>query len=256
MNFPKNLLYSKTHEWVLFAEDGTATVGITDYAQDQLGDLVFVNLPEAGDTVTAGETFADVESVKAVSDVNSPVTGEVAEVNEGLADEPQRMNEDPYGSWFVRVKEITDREDLMAVWESARNLPPDEVFNQTRYVLADINGDGEGELLTGDAEGRITNLYTQQGGRPRHVKSGFVRDACYYLGGNRFLSTGSTGGRNMVLSLWHLDKQGSPVCDQYYYTREAEADPARQEVYVGTDPNTDGEEEKKSTYTVGELKAI
>ena len=113
MNFPKNLLYSKTHEWVLFDEDGTATVGITDYAQDQLGDLVFVNLPEAGDTVTAGETFADVESVKAVSDVNSPVTGEVAEVNEGLADEPQRMNEDPYGSWFVRVKEITDREDLM-----------------------------------------------------------------------------------------------------------------------------------------------
>ena len=73
MNFPKNLLYSITHEWVLFAEDGTATVGITDYAQDQLGDLVFVNLPEAGDTVTAGETFADVESVKAVSDVNSPV---------------------------------------------------------------------------------------------------------------------------------------------------------------------------------------
>ena len=113
MNFPKNLLYSKTHEWVLFAEDGTATVGITDYAQDQLGDLVFVNLPETGEAVTAGETFADVESVKAVSDVNSPVTGEVAEVNEGLADEPQRMNEDPYGSWFVRVKEITDREDLM-----------------------------------------------------------------------------------------------------------------------------------------------
>ena len=113
MNFPKNLLYTRTHEWVLFAEDGTAAVGITDYAQDQLGDLVFVNLPEAGDTVTAGETFADVESVKAVSDVNSPVTGEVAEVNEGLADEPQRMNEDPYGSWFVRVKEITDREDLM-----------------------------------------------------------------------------------------------------------------------------------------------
>ncbi|MEE3381368.1 MAG: hypothetical protein VZQ81_07465 [Succiniclasticum sp.] len=149
-----------------------------------------------------------------------------------------------------------DREDLMAVWESARNLPPDEVFNQTRYVLADINGDGEGELLTGDAEGRITNLYTQQGGRPRHVKSGFVRDACYYLGGNRFLSTGSTGGRNMVLSLWHLDKQGSPVCDQYYYTREAEADPARQEVYVGTDPNTDGAAAKKSTYTVGELNDL
>ena len=113
MNFPKNLLYTKTHEWVLFAEDGTATVGITDYAQDQLGDLVFVNLPEPGDPVTAGESFADVESVKAVSDVDSPVTGEVAEVNEGLADEPQLMNQAPYESWFVRVKDITDRAELM-----------------------------------------------------------------------------------------------------------------------------------------------
>lgn len=149
-----------------------------------------------------------------------------------------------------------DREDLMVVWESARNLPPDEVFNQIRYVLADLNGDGEGELLTGDAEGRITNLYTQQGGRPRHVKSGFVRDALYYLGGNRFLNTGSTGGRNVVLSLWHLDKQGSLVCDRYYYTREAEDDPARQEVYVGTDPNRDGTAAKKSAYTVGELSAL
>ena len=113
MTFPKNLLYSETHEWVLFAEDGTATVGITDYAQDQLGDLVFVNLPEPGDTVTAGETFADVESVKAVSDVLSPVTGEVAEINESLADEPQRMNEAPYDSWFVKVRDITDRAALM-----------------------------------------------------------------------------------------------------------------------------------------------
>ncbi len=113
MNFPKNLLYTKTHEWVLFAEDGTAAVGITDYAQDQLGDLVFVNLPEAGDPVTAGESFADVESVKAVSDVLSPVTGEVTEVNEILADEPQRMNQAPYDSWFVKVKGITDQVKLM-----------------------------------------------------------------------------------------------------------------------------------------------
>lgn len=113
MSFPKELLYTETHEWVCFAEDGTATVGITDFAQDQLGDLVFVNLPEAGDPVTAGETFADVESVKAVSDVLSPVTGEVAEVNETLADEPQRMNQAPYESWFVRVREITGRAALM-----------------------------------------------------------------------------------------------------------------------------------------------
>ena len=113
MTFPKHLKYTKTHEWVLFAEDGTATVGITDYAQDELSDLVFVNLPEIGDPVTAGESFADVESVKAVSDVLSPVTGEVAEVNDILADEPQRMNEAPYDSWFVRVKDITDRAELM-----------------------------------------------------------------------------------------------------------------------------------------------
>ena len=113
MTFPKNLMYTKTHEWVLLNDDGTALVGITDYAQDQLGDLVFVNLPEAGDTVTAGESFADVESVKAVSDVLSPVTGEVAEINEVLADEPQRMNQEPYESWFIKVREITDRAELM-----------------------------------------------------------------------------------------------------------------------------------------------
>lgn len=113
MNFPKHLLYTETHEWVLFAEDGSATVGITDFAQDQLGDLVFVNLPEPGDTVTAGETFADVESVKAVSDVVSPVTGEVTGVNESLADEPQRMNQAPYESWFIRVGGITERAQLM-----------------------------------------------------------------------------------------------------------------------------------------------
>ncbi len=113
MNFPKNLLYTRTHEWVLFADDGSATVGITDYAQDQLGDLVFVNLPETGDTVTAGESFADVESVKAVSDVLSPVTGEVTEVNADLADEPEKMNQAPYDSWFVRIGNITERADLM-----------------------------------------------------------------------------------------------------------------------------------------------
>ena len=113
MTFPKHLKYTETHEWVLFNEDGTALIGITDYAQDQLGDLVFVNLPQKGDPVTAGESFADVESVKAVSDVLSPVTGEVTEVNEILADEPQRMNQAPYDSWFVKVKEITDQAKLM-----------------------------------------------------------------------------------------------------------------------------------------------
>ena len=112
MSVPSELYYTKDHEWVK-VEDGKATIGITDFAQHELGDVVFINLPEVGDEVTAGEAFGDVESVKAVSDVNSPVTGEVAEVNGDLADEPQRMNQEPYESWFIRVKQVTDRADLM-----------------------------------------------------------------------------------------------------------------------------------------------
>ena len=108
MNFPKELKYSKTHEWVRFQEDGTAYIGITDYAQDQLGDLVFVNLPAAGDALQAGESFADVESVKAVSDVNAPVSGTVKEVNEALADAPEKMNEAPYDAWFVLAEGIAE----------------------------------------------------------------------------------------------------------------------------------------------------
>ena len=88
MRHPEELRYSRSHEWVKKLEDGTVLIGLTDYAQDALGDLVFVNLPEEGDEVTAGEAFADVESVKAVSDVFSPVTGTVAEVNEALLDAP------------------------------------------------------------------------------------------------------------------------------------------------------------------------
>ena len=117
MNFPKELKYSKTHEWVRFQEDGTAYIGITDYAQDQLGDLVFVNLPAAGDALQAGESFADVESVKAVSDVNAPVSGTVKEVNEALADAPEKMNEAPYDAWFVLAEGITYTDALMTAEE-------------------------------------------------------------------------------------------------------------------------------------------
>ncbi|MCR5005987.1 MAG: glycine cleavage system protein GcvH [Clostridiales bacterium] len=112
MNFPKDLQYTRTHEWIRYQGD-SAYIGITDYAQDQLGDLVFVNLPEEGDELMAGEPFADVESVKAVSDVNAPVTGVVEEVNEGLADAPEAMNEDPYEAWFVKVGEISATVELM-----------------------------------------------------------------------------------------------------------------------------------------------
>ena len=113
MNFPKELKYTRTHEWVRFTDEKTAYIGITDFAQDQLGDLVFVNLPSEGDALTAGEAFADVESVKAVSDVNSPVTGTVAKVNEELADAPEKMNETPYEAWFVMAEDISGTEDLM-----------------------------------------------------------------------------------------------------------------------------------------------
>ena len=117
MTFPEELKYSKTHEWVKFLEDGTACIGITDYAQDQLGDLVFVNLPSEGDALEAGEAFADVESVKAVSDVNAPVTGTVAKVNDALADEPEQMNKAPYDAWFVLAEGITDTEEMMTAAE-------------------------------------------------------------------------------------------------------------------------------------------
>lgn len=112
MTYPENLKYVKSHEWVK-EEGDTVLIGITDYAQDALGDLVFVNLPEPGDEVTAGEPFADVESVKAVSDVFSPVTGIVKEINEELLDSPELINQAPYDAWFVRVEQITDEEDYM-----------------------------------------------------------------------------------------------------------------------------------------------
>ena len=116
MNFPKELKYTRTHEWIRY-EGESAYIGITDYAQDQLGDLVFVNLPEEGDEVMAGEPFADVESVKAVSDVNSPVTGVVEEVNEELSDAPEKMNEDPYEAWFVKVGEVSAEVELLSAEE-------------------------------------------------------------------------------------------------------------------------------------------
>lgn len=112
MEFREELKYSKSHEWV--KEEGEEVViGLTDYAQSELGDLVFVNLPEEGDEVTVGEPFADVESVKAVSDVYSPVSGVISEINDELLDTPEAINEAPYDAWFVRVKEITDTEELL-----------------------------------------------------------------------------------------------------------------------------------------------
>ena len=122
MNNPQELLYTKTHEWVKKLDNGNVQIGLTDYAQSELGDLVFVNLPMEDDGVEAGESFADVESVKAVSDVNSPVTGVVVAVNEELNDAPVKINETPYDAWLIEVGEIEDTEELMTADEYAAYL--------------------------------------------------------------------------------------------------------------------------------------
>lgn len=116
MELREGLLYSKSHEWVK-EEGDEVVIGLTDYAQSELGDLVFVNLPEEGDEVTVEESFADVESVKAVSDVYSPVSGIVSEINEELLDAPEKINEAPYEAWFVKVKDITEKEELLSAEE-------------------------------------------------------------------------------------------------------------------------------------------
>ena len=117
MRFPESFKYSKDHEWIKYTEAGTALIGITDYAQTQLSSLVFINLPEAGDEVNMGERFCDVESVKAVSDVYSPVTGVVKAINEKLLNSPGDVNEDPYEAWFVEVEDITATEELLLAAE-------------------------------------------------------------------------------------------------------------------------------------------
>ena len=113
---PKELKYSRDDEWVRYDGDD-AFVGITDYAQSELGDLVFVNLPEVGDEVVAGEPFGDVESVKAVADVFSPVSGVVLEINEDLLDDAALINNDPYGSWFVKIGSISETVELLTADE-------------------------------------------------------------------------------------------------------------------------------------------
>lgn len=111
MEFPEELKYSKEHEWVLI-EGRIAIVGITDYAQKELGDIVYVELPEIGEKVVKDDPFAAVESVKAVSDVYAPVSGAVVEVNDALPETPETINEDPYGDgWMIKV-EISDMDDL------------------------------------------------------------------------------------------------------------------------------------------------
>ena len=117
-NVPEGLYYSKDHEW-LRVEGETGTVGITDHAQHSLGDVVYVELPKKGETFAAHDTFGSVESVKAVSELFLPVAGEITEVNESLADEPEKVNSDPYGDgWMLRVK-LSNRGEVDSLLSAA-----------------------------------------------------------------------------------------------------------------------------------------
>lgn len=140
MDFPKNLKYTREHEWALI-EGNEMTIGITEYAADKLGDVVYVDLPEEGDSLDQGGTFGAVESVKAVSDLYSPISGTVKEINRALADSPEVINEDPYvEAWMVKI-EIDDEDelsDLMSAEEYAR------------YIAE--SGDEEEEDEAGDEE--------------------------------------------------------------------------------------------------------
>ena len=125
MAVPEELQYSKTHEWVR-REDDVATVGITDHAQDELGDVVFIELPEKGASFGAGDAFGTVESVKAVSDLYAPVGGEVVEVNEALNDAPEKINEEPYGDgWIIRLR-VSEEADLLSAGDYEKLLEEEE----------------------------------------------------------------------------------------------------------------------------------
>lgn len=112
MTTPKNYMYTTSHEWVEITGD-TMKVGLTEYAAEQLGDLVFINMPEVGDETEAEESLGDIESVKAVSDLYSPATGEVVAVNEDAIDDPASINADPYAVWLVEIGNITAQRELL-----------------------------------------------------------------------------------------------------------------------------------------------
>ena len=118
MNFPENLKYTKDHEWVK-ADGDVFLVGITEFAQGELGDVVFVDIPSEGEEVEAGEVFGSIEAVKTVSDLFMPVTGEVVEVNEALGDQPELVNQDPYGEgWMVKIK-VSNADDVNELLDAA-----------------------------------------------------------------------------------------------------------------------------------------
>ncbi len=113
MNIPENLKYSKSHEWLQLLDDGMARMGITDFAQSEMGVLVFVDLPQEGDEAVKGESLCEAESVKAVSEVYSPVNGVVKSVNRALEDAPESVNDAPYDAWMAELENVSGAEDLM-----------------------------------------------------------------------------------------------------------------------------------------------
>lgn len=117
MPYPANYRYTREHEWIL-VDGNTGSIGITDYAQNSLGDIVYVDAPKVGDAVTANATFGSVESVKAVSDLYSPVSGKVTAVNEALKTEPDKINQDPHGTWIIKV-ELDDAGELAKLLDAA-----------------------------------------------------------------------------------------------------------------------------------------
>ena len=141
MDFPDNLKYSKEHEWVMMIEDDVALIGITEYAQSELGDVVYVELPEVGEKIIKDDPFGSVESVKAVSDLFAPVSGTVIEVNDSLPDSPELVNEDSYGDgWMIKVQ-MSDKEELKDL------LTPDEY---AEYVERQQEEDDEEEEKDGE----------------------------------------------------------------------------------------------------------
>ncbi len=125
MNIPDELRYSTDHEWARL-EDGRVRIGITDYAQDALGDVVYVELPSVGTTVGVGESFSEVESTKSVSEIYAPVGGTVVDVNADLADSPQKINEDPYGDgWIIKLR-VSDAGDLLSASDYEQLLEEEE----------------------------------------------------------------------------------------------------------------------------------
>ena len=117
MNIPEELKYTKSHEWIRVLENGIIEIGLSDFAQQEMGDIVFVNLPKTGESLSAGSVFADVESVKAVSDIYSPLNGKVSEINGELLDNPELINKSPYTSWLIRAEGIMSHNDLLSADE-------------------------------------------------------------------------------------------------------------------------------------------